>query len=66
MDDGEATAEVVGFAATSPEMCVMIRPYVEELFRATGIEKVTVEKRLCCLEGASSCRYHVSWDFLQG
>lgn len=60
--DGEATAEVTGYACPSPEMCVMIRPYIEELFHASGIEKVLVEKRACCLEGDSTCRYHVLWD----
>ena len=62
MADGEATAEVVGYAYPTPEMCVMIRPYVEELFRATGIEKIHVEKRSCCREGDAACRYHVTWS----
>ncbi len=59
---GEATAEVSGYDDPSPEMCLMIRPYIEELFRASGIEKVKVEKRACCLEGDSACRYHVDWE----
>lgn len=62
MGEGEATAEITGYASPSPEMCVMIRPYLEELFRATGIEKARVEKRSCCREGDSSCRYHVVWE----
>jgi len=62
MGDGEATAEIAGYAYPSPEMCVMTRPYLEELFRASGIEKIHVEKRACCLESDSACRYHVAWD----
>ncbi|MGH0029302.1 MAG: hypothetical protein ACQGVC_05900 [Myxococcota bacterium] len=64
MGDGEATAEVSGYAYPTPEMCTMIRPYLEELFRASGIEKVQVDKRACCRVGASVCRYRVSWESL--
>jgi hypothetical protein len=65
MSDSEATAEVSGYADPSPEMCVMIRPYTEELFRASGLKDIFVEKRSCCREGASVCQYYVSWNAIE-
>ncbi len=62
MGDASATAEVSGYSHPSPEMCVMIRPYIEELLRASGIEGIRVEKESCCRKGDSACRYAVSWD----
>ncbi len=62
LDAGEATVELSDYGHPSREMCVMVRPYLEEFFRASGIEKVDVEKQACCLDGASTCRYQVRWE----
>ena len=62
----EAQVDVVDYGHPSPEMCVMIRPYLEELFSAAGAKNVRSEKSACCLAGAGACSYRILWESAGG
>jgi hypothetical protein len=62
----EAQVDVVDYGYPSPEMCVMIRPYLEALFGAAGAKHVTSEKNACCLDGAAACSYRIRWESAGG
>ena len=62
LEDGAATAEILRYGYPSPEMCVMARPYLEELFYAVGVEKVEVEERACRCMGDPACSYNIRWE----
>ena len=61
VSDGEAEVEIAGYGHPSAEMCEMIQPYLEELFSAAGLTKVSIVKRACSRAGGLACRYYVSW-----
>jgi hypothetical protein len=62
----EAQVDVVDYGYPNPEMCVMIRPYLEELFSASGAKNVRSEKSACCLAGAAACTYRILWESAGG
>jgi len=61
LGDNEAVVEIADYGYPSPEMCVMVQPYLEELFRAAGVEKPTTEKKRCRLRGDPVCSYDITW-----
>ncbi len=61
---GEVTADVElsGWDAPSHEMCMMVGPYLSELFALSGLQDVTVEKTACVRKEAPSCRWQIGWS----
>ena len=47
------------YAASSPEMCIIIGAYIEETLRMTGTP-VEVEKIACALSGSSACSWRTT------
>jgi hypothetical protein len=59
---GRARAEVVDFGHPSRELCAVVRGYVLETFRASGIANPQGRETTCRCQGDPACTWEFSWD----
>jgi len=59
--DGEADLRVEGYAAPSPEMCLVLSGYLTEVFAESALGEPRLEKQACCNRGDDVCAWSVRW-----
>ena len=70
VDDDGAEARLAGYGHPTPEMCVMLGAYVQELFVMAGVRDPKAVEHACCRSGAPACCWRIDWtpepDFMSG
>jgi hypothetical protein len=63
---GSARAEVLDFGHPSRELCAIVRGYMLETFRASGIANPQGREVACCCQGDPACAWEFTWQAAPG
>jgi hypothetical protein len=65
VDEDSAEARLAGYGHPTPEVCVMLGAYLEELFAMAGVRSPSAVERTCCRSGAPACSWRIGWERLR-
>ena len=61
VDEDFAEARLAGYGHPTPEMCVMLGAYLQELFVLAGVRDPKADEHACCRSGAPACCWRIAW-----
>jgi hypothetical protein len=60
-DEGRARVDLVGYEATSEEMCAINTAWIKEELALSGAKEIEIAHSRCCLRGDELCRWECKW-----